>query len=54
MDDEPKLLPEGAEDFVPETDAEIEAAAELTPERIEDAQAWLRKVAPDIAERLDG
>lgn len=52
--DEPVLLPKGSEDFVPETDAEIEEAAELTPERIEDSKAWLRKVAPDIADRLEG
>ena len=52
--DEPVLLPKGAEDFVPETDAEIDEAAELTPERIEDSKAWLRKVQPDIADRLEG
>lgn len=52
--DDAPLLPEGAEDFTPATDAEIEAAAELTPERIEDSKAWLRKVQPDIADRLEG
>lgn len=52
--DEPVLLPKGAEDFTPATDAEIDALSEVTPERIEDSKAWLRKVAPDIADRLEG
>lgn len=52
--DEPVLLPKGAEDFVPATDAEIDALAEVTPERIGDAKAWLKRKLPDLAKELDG
>lgn len=52
--DDAPLLPEGAEDFTPATDAEIDALSEVTPETIADAKAWLRKVQPDIADQLEG
>lgn len=52
--DEPVLLPKGAEDFTPATDAEIDALAEVTPERIGDAKAWLKRKLPDLAKELDG
>jgi len=48
------LLPKGAEDFTPATDAEIDALSEVTPERIGDAKAWLKRKLPDLAKELDG
>ena len=54
MSAEPKpIKPKGADEFVPDSDEEIAKAAEVTPERIEDAKRWLRSVAPEIADELE-
>jgi len=52
--DEAPLLPKGADDFTPATDAEIDALSEVTPETIADAKAWLKRKLPDLAKELDG
>lgn len=46
-------LPRGAEDWVPPTPEQIRERSQVTDETLAEALDWIRRVAPDIAKRLE-
>lgn len=46
-------LPNGAADWKPPTPDQIRERARVTDETLAEALNWIRRVAPDIAKRLE-